>query len=516
MAPDAECNDLSANEKKLYELIQAGKVDEVIEILNEKDVRIDCLDKHGMTPLQQAAYKGNKELCQLMLSHGADINSNRHEHGYTALMFAALSGSEATTRVLLESGARTTATNSVRRTAAQMAGFVGQHRVVALINNFYPRDELAYYTRARGLDAEPKLPPPLLGRVHELVTAANVHPVSVVRRLQRGGDLMLGELARVERVLRLVAEREYRSTTERNDVVSLKMHFLAEICKGCLDWMREAGGGGGAGGGAADAARPEALDSYLRTLLRGRDVDGFPVYLEKFVRQAIRSYPYPDSVLLQQLVRAVAPVTVGDHPTALTSLAATLSGQRNADDDTGECDTCGSDGAAKRCSACRCVCYCDVACQRLHWFTHKRVCKTLAAQRRMVEARRERETREREEGEREEARLKEEDEAFEQQCEDDEAAYVTDEEEEAAARKPPVGGVIETREDGSELVQCPFTGAAYWMKDGKVFNPDDGKEMQPNPADVAVTCPFSGMTQTEGKAGENADPSQVQLEVKEE
>ena len=45
-----------------------------------------------MTPLHQAAYKGNRELCAFLLNSGADVNSNSHEHGYTALMFAALSG----------------------------------------------------------------------------------------------------------------------------------------------------------------------------------------------------------------------------------------------------------------------------------------------------------------------------------------------------------------------------------------------------------------------------------------
>ena len=48
--------------------------------------------QHGMTALQNAAYKGNKEMCQLLLNHGADVNTNRHDHGYTPLMFAALSG----------------------------------------------------------------------------------------------------------------------------------------------------------------------------------------------------------------------------------------------------------------------------------------------------------------------------------------------------------------------------------------------------------------------------------------
>lgn len=45
-----------------------------------------------MTPLQNAAFKGNKDVCELLISHGADVNTNEHENGYTTLMFAALSG----------------------------------------------------------------------------------------------------------------------------------------------------------------------------------------------------------------------------------------------------------------------------------------------------------------------------------------------------------------------------------------------------------------------------------------
>ena len=48
--------------------------------------------QNGMTPLQHAAYKGNCDGCELLLAHGADVNSNEHDHGYSALMFAALSG----------------------------------------------------------------------------------------------------------------------------------------------------------------------------------------------------------------------------------------------------------------------------------------------------------------------------------------------------------------------------------------------------------------------------------------
>lgn len=115
--------------------------------------------QYGMTPLMHAAYKGKTDMCKLLLQHGADVNCNEHEHGYTALMFAGLSGMLSVpaffspirtyltllyvwiaspciicyfsagktdiTWLMLDAGAETDVVNSVGRTAAQMAAFVG-------------------------------------------------------------------------------------------------------------------------------------------------------------------------------------------------------------------------------------------------------------------------------------------------------------------------------------------------------------------------------------------------------
>ena len=37
--------------------------------------------------------------------------------------------------------------NSVNRTAAQMAGFVGNHECVAVINNYVPKEAVFFFTR---------------------------------------------------------------------------------------------------------------------------------------------------------------------------------------------------------------------------------------------------------------------------------------------------------------------------------------------------------------------------------
>ncbi|KAF7642629.1 hypothetical protein LDENG_00254210, partial [Lucifuga dentata] len=79
--------------------------------------------------------------------------------------------------MMLDAGAETNLVNSVGRTAAQMAAFVGQHDCVMVINNFFSRASLEYYTRPQGLEREPKLPPGLAGPLHKIIMTTNLNPV---------------------------------------------------------------------------------------------------------------------------------------------------------------------------------------------------------------------------------------------------------------------------------------------------------------------------------------------------
>ena len=64
----------------------------------------------------------------ILLFHmqGARVNGGTHNNGYTALHFAALSGNSLLCQILLQYGSKAEAVNSVGRTAAQMAAFVGK------------------------------------------------------------------------------------------------------------------------------------------------------------------------------------------------------------------------------------------------------------------------------------------------------------------------------------------------------------------------------------------------------
>lgn len=47
--------------------ICAGDIVGVKQALQLKEASVGDLDEHGMTPLEHAAYRGNKEMCQLLL-----------------------------------------------------------------------------------------------------------------------------------------------------------------------------------------------------------------------------------------------------------------------------------------------------------------------------------------------------------------------------------------------------------------------------------------------------------------
>ncbi|KAF7691236.1 hypothetical protein HF521_011533 [Silurus meridionalis] len=348
--------------------VKRGDLKKAARLLRSKEVRVNCLDENGMTPLMHAAYKGQADVCKLLLHHGADVNCNEHEYGYTALMFASLSGNAEITCMMLDAGAETDPVNSVGRTAAQMAAFVGQHDCVTVINNFFSKTKLEYYTKPQGLEKEPMLPPKLAGPLYKIIMTTNLNPVKMVMMVKENPLLVdVVALEKCYRVLDLLCEQCVKQQ-DMNEVLAMKMHYISCVLQKCLAFLRE---------------RDDKLDTLLKSLLKGRDGDGFPEYQEKFIRDCIWKFPYCEATLLHQLIQNIAPdetvSETGSAPMAFSALTQALTGQM-ALMDAELCATCGERGADKKCSFCKMVVYCGQACQKLHWFTHKKVCKALQQQ----------------------------------------------------------------------------------------------------------------------------------------
>ncbi|XP_023232181.1 ankyrin repeat and MYND domain-containing protein 2-like [Centruroides sculpturatus] len=359
---------LNEKEKRIYTLIEANSVEEIKQLLNDQDIKIDCLDEQGMTPLQHAAFRGNYEMCQLLLDRGADVNANYHNSGYSTLMFASLAGKLDVVSLLLENGASTTTVNSVGRTASQMAAFVGNHDVVSIISNFIPKEQIDYYTKIHGLETEPMLPPHLVNPLYKLVIQTNIHPVRLVMYLH--DNISLLEERKATRVLESLCEKEMKKT-DTNELLALKFHHLSFVVRYVEKFYKEKLKEG--------KDSHQILERLMKIWLKGREEDGFLVQLEKFLRQCLQEFPYRECALLQQLVCTLAPVKIGDEPSAISILLNAVRGQKGCDNDS-VCLTCGEPKPQRRCSACKKASYCNQTCQKLHWITHKNFCKKLAAE----------------------------------------------------------------------------------------------------------------------------------------
>ncbi|XP_074652447.1 ankyrin repeat and MYND domain-containing protein 2-like [Tubulanus polymorphus] len=361
MAPSPPQDDLTETEAAINTAINANKIDEVEKLLLEPGVRINCLDKNGMTFLQHAAYRGCKSLCELLLRRGADVNSHKHDHGYTTLMFAALTGKEDVVTLILEAGAVKSETNKVHRTAGQMAAFVGQHRVATLINNFFSREELDYYTIPQGFEKEPKLPREIAAAVHKTILTWNLHPVKIAMFMVDNEGLLMN-CKKIAKVFDLISSDAFQSK-QCNEGFSIKLHYLAEIVRKIESKY---------------ISGDNKLELLIKSLLRGRDSDGYPENQDKIIRECLKSYPYVDSHIFAQLIRQLASSKIGTYPSTLETFRVSLHGPMSNPDDEYDCDTCATNGAKKRCVNCKKVHYCDQRCQKLHWFMHKKFCKELA------------------------------------------------------------------------------------------------------------------------------------------
>lgn len=263
---------------------------------------------------------------------------------------------------------------SVGRTSSQMAAFVGQHEAVSMINNFVPKEDIAYFAQIRGLEKVPKLSQFLVDPLWAYLRQTNIHPVRLVLELEKYSQLVENS-KQVIKVCDLMMEREMKKN-DANEMTALKLKYIAFFLEYFDKQLNQ-----------TKTKLEEKLDkkeilkkcaeNLCKHWLKGRDSDGFPVNLECFLRESVKQFPYQDSMVFIEIVKTLSTVEVGDEPSALTLLSRGISGQKGYGDDVTNCPACSEPKPSKKCSQCKCTFYCDQRCQRLHWSTHKRFCEKL-------------------------------------------------------------------------------------------------------------------------------------------
>jgi len=361
------------NEHPLFEVIKNSKPETIIEDVRNffeiDGVSIEILDGSGMTPLMHACWKGNVSFAKFLIDQGADVNGGDHEHQYTALHFAALAGKPKVCELLMQEGCKIDAVNSVKRTASQMGAFVGNHDCVAVINNYVPKESVYYYTKKQPFEENAKLPLAMAQPLHKLVMTMNSHPVKIAIFLKNNPDLY-DNLPILVKILELMSEKEFKNRRDVNEVLSLKYHMLYFIVKDIQkekvkDEKSE-----------KESSKTPFIDRWIKSMLVGRELDGFPVFQENFLRQGVKEFPFPESQLFKTLVTNFHHCkNYGEGMTAAEYINQAFNGQRGFQDGD-NCACCG-DEKAKKCSACKVVCYCSQVCQKYHRFVHKKFCQKL-------------------------------------------------------------------------------------------------------------------------------------------
>lgn len=248
-----------------------------------------------------------------------------------------------------------------------MAAFVGYHNCVAIINNFVPKEEIEYFTT----QTNPYLPPFLVENFHKFIMQVNIHPVKIVLNVYSCAGLS-DHLSEVKKVLELMCEKEMKRGAETNEVLSFKFHYLSYIV-GEIHKIRQRQANSKKDETEEDK-KLDVTELFTRKLLK-TGKDGHLEFMDSFLKECIREFPYRESTLFRQMVASLSGT---DAPSALSVISAAINGQRGFIDNVSVCNTCGEEKPAKKCSKCKIVQYCDRNCQRLHWHWHKKACTRLS------------------------------------------------------------------------------------------------------------------------------------------
>ena len=151
----------------------------------------------------------------------------------------------------------------------------------------------------------------------------------------------------------------------------------------------------------------DPVETFAKNILKGARGEK---YLDQLLRECVREFPHREGLLFQQVIskrfsgilnrwileflandwkyipssyellrfscsQMVRSLTRKKDPCpALDVIVGAINSQSGFGDEYSPCSTCSEPKAIKKCSKCKAVQYCDLECQRLHWFMHKKEC----------------------------------------------------------------------------------------------------------------------------------------------
>ena len=194
----------------------------------------------------------------------------------------------------------------------------------------------------------------------------NTHPIRIALTLKKHPELY-NDLSTVCKILELMSDREFKNRRDVNEVLSLKFHMIYYTVKDIKKTKEKQEASG-------ETKKTPFIDLWIKSMLVGREEDGFPVFQENFLRQGVKEFTFIESQLFKTLVTNFHHCQkYGEGMTAAEYINQAFNGQKGFQDFE-NCETCGNEKAEKKCSQCKAISYCDQACQKYHWFVHKKYC----------------------------------------------------------------------------------------------------------------------------------------------
>ena len=73
-------------DEELFEAVKKGEAEKVKEFLS-KGIKTDLRDKEGFTPLHYAVIYNRKDIAEILIKHGANVNTKKSAGGNTLTLF---------------------------------------------------------------------------------------------------------------------------------------------------------------------------------------------------------------------------------------------------------------------------------------------------------------------------------------------------------------------------------------------------------------------------------------------
>lgn len=138
---------LPPNEKKLIDHVKEGNLDEILSLfgsalgIDSAEGRTELVgllnkrDESGLAAIHWAADRGHASILDLLLTHGADVNSIDGDCGQTALHYAVSCGHIESVRVLLKHGADRSIRDSDETSCLDIAKESDDNEILQILQN---------------------------------------------------------------------------------------------------------------------------------------------------------------------------------------------------------------------------------------------------------------------------------------------------------------------------------------------------------------------------------------------